>query len=127
MPCRARLQPARTRSRSSGPTTRRTRRPALPKQLHSRSSGKRRLKSGPGAAAPLRGHYNGHMPPAGDVTHEWTPATQSRACGAGVARRAQRISFRVWTVLLPALVVFAAEVLRHEVLPEYLHDALPEM
>jgi len=33
----------------------------------------------------------------------------------------------VWTVLLPALVVFAVEVLRHEVLPEYLHDALPEM
>ena len=29
--------------------------------------------------------------------------------------------------MLPALVVVAAEVLRHEVLPEYLHDALPGM
>lgn len=67
------------------------------------------------------------MPPAGDVTHEWPGAARSRARGAGVARRARRVSFRVWTVLLPAVVVFAAEVLRHEVLPEYLHDALPEM
>lgn len=67
------------------------------------------------------------MPPAGDVTHEWPQARRCRARSAGVGRRARRVSFRVWTVLVPALFVFAAEVLRHEVLPEYLHDALPEM
>ena len=67
------------------------------------------------------------MPSAGDVTQEWREATGSRARGAEYPRRARRVSFRVWTVLLPALVVFAAEVLRHEVLPEYLHDAVPEM
>src|SRR5690348_6832830 len=67
------------------------------------------------------------MPRAGEVTHDWPAAASSRPRGTAASRRGGHVSFRVWTVLLPALVVFAAEVLRHEVLPEVLHDAVPEM
>lgn len=41
--------------------------------------------------------------------------------------RVRRIAFGLATVLLPALVVFGAEVVRHQVLPEALHDVLPPM
>lgn len=57
----------------------------------------------------------------GDVTRGWTHVASPRAASA--PRRARRLSFRAWTVLLPALVVFAAEVVRHEVL----HHEVPEM
>jgi signal transduction histidine kinase len=70
---------------------------------------------------------NGTMPRAGEVTHDWPAAASSRPGGTAASRRGGHVSFRVWTVLLPALVVFAAEVLRHEVLPQVLHDAVPEM
>ena len=43
--------------------------------------------------------------------------------GDRAPRSARRLSFRAWTVLLPALVVFAVEVVRHEVL----HHEVPEM
>ncbi|HKX17865.1 MAG TPA: histidine kinase [bacterium] len=41
--------------------------------------------------------------------------------------KARRLWFRILIVLLPAAVVFAAEVFRHEVLPDFLHDFIPEM
>ncbi len=66
------------------------------------------------------------MPP-GDTAANWSrelPARQRDGLSASTARR---LWFRVWTVLLPAIVVFGVEVLRHEVLPDVLHDALPEM
>jgi len=70
------------------------------------------------------GPYNGSMTPAGDVK-------RTRAAAGGPPRPprldvppwARRWSFRVSTVLLPALVVFTAEFIRHEVL----HHEVPEM
>src|SRR5215471_6199891 len=70
------------------------------------------------------GPYNGSMTPAGDKK-------RTRAAAGGPPRPprldvppwARRWSFRVSTVLLPALVVFTAEFIRHEVL----HHEVPEM
>jgi len=61
------------------------------------------------------------MVPDGDVTRGWATIAAPRAVGA--PRLARRLSFRALTVLLPAVVVFAAEFVRHEVL----HHEVPEM
>lgn len=66
------------------------------------------------------------MPPGGTAVNE-SRGLPARPLDGRSRSPARRLWFRVWTVLLPAIVVFGVEVLRHEVLPDVLHDALPEM
>ena len=70
---------------------------------------------------------NGTMPLVSEAPQRLSGTTFPRRHRAGAPPRARRIVFGLATVLLPALVVFGAEVLRHEVLPAVLHDVVPEM
>ena len=54
---------------------------------------------------------------------EWVPAVQPRLEAGAAGTRNSRWIFRLATVLLPAVVVFGVEYLRHEVF----HDVLPAM
>jgi len=54
---------------------------------------------------------------------EWAPLDQARPSASAVGARDWHGVFRLATVLLPAVVVFGVEYLRHEVL----HDLVPEM
>jgi signal transduction histidine kinase len=68
--------------------------------------------------------YNGGVAPAGHVTQTWAEADAPRRRRMTAAPPSmRRWAFRVSTVLLPALVVFSAEFIRHEVL----YHEVPEM